>query len=204
MKIKKEVSMKNFLILFLIIFIPLFIFNQEEPIPEKNHYYLQEWINEDGLKEACLLEGDSIPPESLPEGFVEVSLEEIKQKGYLTGKEQLELARKRNGSIDSVVSGQDAGRQAYSWADAWNEGGVDKYVAGSLTSSTYDEKIRTVSRLRKWENNIIRHEHWGVSNTISRWTSWPTGGCVLARPVVSFQNYYSGCSWMAYLEISRT
>ncbi len=58
MKIKKEESTKKFLILSLITFIPLFIFNQQEPISEETHYYLKEWINEDGLKEACLLEGD--------------------------------------------------------------------------------------------------------------------------------------------------
>lgn len=87
------IYMKKFLVLSLIIFIPVFIFNQEEFISEGTHYYLKEWINEDGLKEACLLEGDSIPPESIPEGFVKVSLEELHQKGYKTSKEWLEALR---------------------------------------------------------------------------------------------------------------
>jgi len=82
--------MKKLFILSLITLFPFFIFNQEEPISEETHYYLKEWINEDGLLEACLLEGDSLPPESIPEGFVKVSLEELHQKGYLTASEQLQ------------------------------------------------------------------------------------------------------------------
>ena len=131
------------LFLSLIIFIPFFIFNQEEPISEETHYYLKEWINEDGLLEACLLEGDSLPPESIPEGFVKVSLEELHAKGYLTGEEQLQMLIEKGIPPETVRV--DPGRWACSWAYCWKDGGLLKGIAGSKTCTRNREKIKTQS-----------------------------------------------------------
>ena len=148
------------LFLSLIIFIPFFIFNQEEPISEETHYYLKEWKNEEGLLEACLLEGDSMPPESIPEGFIKVSLEELHKKGYLTAEEQLQMLTEKNIPIETLKF--DNERWACSWAYCWQERGLLKYIAGSLTGSTLDEKIR-VRALRTKTTSQRTSRDWGYA-----------------------------------------
>ena len=136
-KTKKEVKMlRKIFPLLLIIFIPFFIFNQEEPI--STHYYLKEWINEDGLLEAYLLEGDSIPPELIPEGFVKVSLEELHQKGYLTASEQLQMEYVPRDTVR--LDGRWACSWAYTEPSPTHPGRIE-FWAGSLTSTQVSESI---------------------------------------------------------------
>ncbi|MCS7249527.1 MAG: hypothetical protein N2323_00875 [candidate division WOR-3 bacterium] len=176
--------MKKFLILSLITFIPFFIFNQEEPISEETHYYLKEWINEDGLKEACLLEGDSIPPESIPEGFVKVSLEELHQKGYLTAEEWLEVLK----AIPETVY-IDPTRWAFSYVDCWYDTQVRyaKFVAISNTVSyNINEKIRVYAVLRKYVDGVLRSERSGSHTR-----------------VVKSGNYRASVSWVGFRSVGN-
>ncbi len=139
--------MKKLFILSLITLFPFLIFNQEEPISKKTHYYLKEWINEEGLLEACILEGDSIPPESIPEGFIKVSVEELHAKGYLTGEEELQWLAEKGVFPETVWAG--SGRWGCSWAHCWRENGLLQGTGGSLTETPIEEKIRVKNILRK-------------------------------------------------------
>jgi len=168
------------------------IFNQQGPIQEDTHYYLKEWLNEEGLIEACLLEGDSMPPESIPEGFIKVSLEDLHKKGYLTAEEQLRMLTEKKIPIETLKL--DNWRWATSWAHCWEERGLFKYVAGSATWSGFDEKIRVRAlRIKRTSHGTSRD--WGYA------TQAHAG--LRGRPAAVTWRGQNSTSFTNFLEVDR-
>ncbi len=101
-----------------------------------------------------------------------MSLEEIHQKGYLTAKEQLQMLIDRNIPPETVRI--DERRWACSWADAWFDGYLIRYVCGSGTYSGVDEKIRT--RATKIKTKIDGQGNMNIITVEAKPKTNPHGG----------------------------
>jgi len=95
------------------------------------HYYLYEYTDEEGNPHAVIFEDYSVDSESPGPEFVEVTIEQLHQRGYLTASER--LAQTPNATIDTHTYG---GFKAESWFVGWidQRTGKKKYDSGGKTT----------------------------------------------------------------------
>jgi len=111
------------------------------------HYYLYEYTDEEGNPEASIIEIHSETVEYPPDPkYVEVTIEQLHQKGYFTAAEGLRLTPPEY--VDSLVLPGD--RFPRSWISLRWDGVIIKSQCGSQTISPFNEYIKVVALWEKY------------------------------------------------------
>jgi len=110
---------------------------QASTVISTTHYYLYEYIDEDGQPAACEVENQgtgTVSPVSPGPEFEEVTLEELHEKGYLSADEELALTPPENVNVVGGVAGLGA-----SWLRFWVDPlypDLKQHSCGSRTTTT--------------------------------------------------------------------
>lgn len=124
---------------------------------EATHYFLYEFVDEDGDSTACCIEFASDSFELPDPEFEEVTLTMLHAMGHLTASEQFANASAASADTNYETSGI-ASRMAMSWIVFWRDGAALHCYRGSLTSTSIVEKVKVIGRYRKYLGAQLRSE----------------------------------------------
>jgi len=156
----------------------------------ETHYYLHEYINEDGQPEACEIEIQGDTAVSPGPEFEELSLTGLHQKGYLSADEQIAQTPPE---YVNVVGGGVAGVGA-SWLYFWSDPlpPYKKHVyCGSRTTTTQAEYVK----VHAWRYKIdpVTHEKDSVPGVAENMRG-------PASPTVTWRvEYGTGKTWIWHI-----
>lgn len=106
------------------------------------HYFLYQFVDEDGDSSASCIEFASDSFETPDAAYDEVTLDELHELGYWSASERLSRASPQNKDVEYGPGGSTYGRLATSWIIFWWNGPALHCYRGSMTSTSVVEKVK--------------------------------------------------------------